>query len=137
MRCPTPGHRAPGVTLLEALITVVVVGIVATVGWGAMLRTIETAKGQEAAATLRVMFEAERAFAADQTSSHYGALVDLENGRYLPGHLDSVEWAYTVALTGSPPTVFTATATRQVGTYKTQQRTINQTGTLTPSSWPP
>lgn len=128
---------ASGITLLEALVTVLVVGIVATAGWGAMLRTIETAKGQEAAAVLRAVYDAERAYAADQVPTHYGAMADLENGRYLPGHVDSVEWVYTIALTGSPAAAFTATATRQLGAYKTQQRTINQTGTLAPSSWPP
>ncbi len=133
-------YRSPGVTIVEALVAVIIVGIVATAGGPVFLRTLEIAKGSEAETTLRAIFQAERAYAFDQTPNHFGTLADLENGRYLPGNLNTIEWTYTLTLAGSPAVTYTATATRQRGPYSEPPNNIRQmkeTGVLTPSSWPP
>lgn len=125
------------VTVIELLVTVIIVGIVAAIGTFSFLHALEVGHGRTAETTLRAIFEAQRAYAFDQATVHYGSLIDLEDGRYLSGALNSIEWAYTVTLPGAPNATYTATATRQRGPYNGQTRQLNETGAVTPSSWPP
>ncbi|MBI4227452.1 MAG: hypothetical protein HY600_04140, partial [Candidatus Omnitrophica bacterium] len=58
------------------LITVIVVGIVAAIGTFSFVHGLEVANGRAAETTLRAIFEAERAYAFDQSPEHYGSLAD-------------------------------------------------------------
>ncbi|OGX40870.1 MAG: hypothetical protein A3C53_02190 [Omnitrophica WOR_2 bacterium RIFCSPHIGHO2_02_FULL_68_15] len=136
-------------TLLELLVTVVVIGIVAAVAMPLFARSMEREKGLYAEATLWAIFNAERAYFFDQIPNNYGTLTNLQSSRYLSGNLNTTEWSYAVIRTGSPATAYSATATRLTGQYTNYRRRMTeasatQIDTLPPTgdtvlsqSWPP
>ena len=126
--------------MMELLIVVVIIGIIATAVLPSFSRSFEIAKGRESETSLRTIYEAERAYYFDRTPNRYGTLDDLVP-TYLPStaSLNTANWTYGVAPSNpaSGPAAFVATATRQGGPHNGQTRTMNQSGTLAPASWPP
>lgn len=126
-------------TLLEVMMVVIIIGILATVTVPAFTRSFEIAKGRESETSLRIIFQAERAYYFDQTPNSYGTLANLVP-TYLPSanSLDSADWLYAaVPDNAATPPTFVATATRTGGPNNNQTRTIDQTGTIAPATWPP
>ena len=132
-------HRGDGFTLTEVLLTVVVIGIIASIAIPSYQRTFEHAIGRESETSLRIIYQAEQAYYYSKSPPNnlYGNYPNDLNS-YIPNNLNSNEWTYTVTLNnGGTPKSFTATATRQQGPHANQTRTIDQTGTLNPTTWPP
>ena len=124
--------RRRAFTLIELLITAVIVGILSTLAVMTYGKSLEIAHGRDAEAVLRAIYTAERAFYFDQLPNAYGTLANLIPV-YLPSDPSSAEWTYPVANTA---TTFTATATRQQGSQAGQTRTIDQSNVLNPATWP-
>ncbi len=112
--------RREGVTLLELLAVVLVVGIVAAFAVSSFTNMVEKARVKDAQTTLNMIFQAERIYRLDQTPATYGTLPNLVNAKYLPAPSSS-HWSYAVNptstdTTNDSPTItyeaFTATADR-------------------------
>ena len=136
--------RGAGFTLTEALVTVVVIGIVASIAIPSYQRTFEHAFGRESETALRILYRAEQAYynAKSPPSNVYGwhnvAGQGNDLASYIPSPLDSAEWTYTaVPGNGQTPKEFTATATRVRGPHAGKTRTTSRTGVISPDSWPP
>jgi len=137
----TAGLKDQGFTLIELLVVVVIVGILAALALPQFGRTLEIAKGRESEASLSIIFRAERAYYLDNDrygdQADFGAAGDLVPDFVSLGGIDSSDWTFAVASGGTGGSTFVGTATRQGGGFSGQTRTINQDGTLNPTTWPP
>ena len=125
-----------GLTLIELLIAVVVLGVLATTAIPPFMRSLEYTKGRESERGLRVIFEAERSYFFDVLPNSYGTMANLIP-TYLVAAPDSANWVYTITTPGAAPYgAFTAMATRQGGGSRGgQTRTITQAGVIVPATW--
>jgi prepilin-type N-terminal cleavage/methylation domain-containing protein len=106
-----------GVTLLEMLVVIVIIGVLATLAVTNFEGARERAFGKEAVVSLRLIAAAEKNFRLE-TNSYY-ASADLNgNGSYIDEintnlklQLEEDNWDYFISSTGSGN--FTATADRQ------------------------
>ncbi|PIQ82023.1 MAG: hypothetical protein COV76_05660 [Candidatus Omnitrophica bacterium CG11_big_fil_rev_8_21_14_0_20_64_10] len=117
-----------GFTLVELLITVLIIGLVSTVAFPSYQRMLEGGRVKESRAVLASIYEAERLYRLDNGA--YGGLPDLLGRGYLMEDPDtSTEWSYAVTFPGAGR--YNATATRQGGGsgYAGTTVTINETET--------
>lgn len=127
-----------GFTLIEMMMTVVIVGILAAIAIPGYLRTKERNYWQEAESLLLAIYAGERAYFL--INDQYRAVaVDAGMTEWRKINIDdpnlpSIPVSYSVA---SPTaTTFTATATHSCG-GKGRTRTIDETRTLTAGTcWP-
>ena len=124
-----------GLTLLELLITVIILGILATFAIPGFGKMVERSRVKDAQTTLNMIFQAERIYRLDQTPPTYGNLADLYPplGQYLPGNPNNANWNFTVTIPTPPAATFTATATRNSGTWNGNTISLNETFTGTDS----
>lgn len=125
-----------GFNLLEMMITLVIMGILATVALPGLGKAKERSYWQQAEQTLLAIYAGERA---------YFLLNDTYHGPLGPGdsmtawrvinvdnpNLASIPVTYTVSAAGNS---FTATAARDSGPCGGSLRTINETRTFVPAS---
>jgi|GEM_PF-3125120 len=140
-------------TLAEVLLVIVIVAILAGLAVTYNTRPLETARGRDAQATLRIIYTAEREYCLNNiNSSTYTTLATLISQGYLsdpnygPSNPDQKNWNYTIATGGSPAPnncgAFTVTATRTApgGSNNGEWITINETGQINPAgtdTWSP
>mgnify|MGYP001593716864 FL=1 len=129
-------HR--GFTLTEAMVVVILLGVLVAVGIPSYTRTIERNYRQHAEDVLMSIYYGERSYSHTQ-NSYYGpplnAASPMAEWRKIQmdnPNLGSVNVSFSVAAAGS---TFTATATRTSGTCSGRTRTITQTRTLG-GDWP-
>ncbi len=131
-----------GFTLTEILLTVVIIGIVATVTLPSYQRLFEHANGRESETSLRILYQAEQAYYYSKSPPNnvygwynvQGQANDL--APYIPANLNSTEWAYSVTPDNTAtPRNFLATATRLRGPRATETRTTDRSGVSSPATW--
>ena len=102
-------RKMRGVTLLELMIVVVIIGILAAIAYPSYRQFVERAKRTEARALLlRIAVDQERFYLQNNT---FGNMTDLQYDE--PQITDSE--AYSVTIPTNTPSNFTATATYQLG----------------------
>lgn len=102
-------HRMRGVTLLELMVVVVIVGILAAVAYPSYRDSVDRAKRNEAKALLLEIAQNQERYYLQNNS--YGTLAQL--GYDNPQLTDS--GAYAVTIGGADANNFAATATWQLG----------------------
>lgn len=119
-----------GVTLLEVLVIIVIIGVLATLAVPNFERARERAFGKEAIVSLRLIAAAEKIYRLEQdyyypdsTASPVDAISDINTDLKL--QIDENNWDYFISSTG--PGNFTATADRQgAGGFRDCVYTITQ-----------
>ena len=121
------------------MVVLVVIGVLATIALPDFRSSFEISRGREAETTLRMIYEAERAYYfskafPDRTYTQDNTFGDLL--LYLQSPPASANWSYSLGSTDIKNN-FTATATRVAGAYRAgTTRTIDQDGTLG-GTWSP
>ena len=125
-------RQAQGFSLLELLITVMIVGILATVALPNFTKSVEKAKVKDGQSTVAAIASAERIYRLDQGS--FGTLGNLTANNYVSdpdaGNLNT-DWNFGVAAAAN---TFTATATRTGGGYNNQTVAATETFTGSPNA---
>ena len=124
-----------GFTLIELIITIVIVAILAGISVPIMSGAIENAKGINAAANLRVIGTSAGMFFNEVGVSDNIAYPDIAsiNANYLLDIHDP-DFGYIGSLNNDAAYYFQAT--RQAGRYQGNYISINQTGSLNYDNWP-
>lgn len=126
-----------GVTLVELMIVVLILGVLAGIALPTYSRTVERSYRQEAQDVLYAVYQGERSYYLTN-NAYYGPLTDtspMSEWRtiYMDNpNLGSVPVAFAVSVVGA---TFTATATRVGGRCNTRTVTIDQSRTLG-GTWP-
>lgn len=126
-----PGQR--GFTLIELMIVLVIIAILAAIGYPSYLNSVTKSNRAAAQSHLMALAQAQQKYFND--SRTYGALADLNLAEP-----DRVSAAYTVAVTtvAGPPPTFTITATPIAGSRQAGDGvlSIDNTGAKTRGSDP-
>ena len=110
-----------GVTLLELVVIIIILGILASLGLPGYIRFTERSLAQEAIANLRLIASAERSYFVER--NHYYPLNDTVSdigliNSNLGLSLSETNWVYSIIASGSGSSAtFTATADRTSGPY--------------------
>jgi len=136
--------KTQGFTLIEVIVTVVIVGILAAMALPMFSRAMETTKAREAKAALQQIRTGERIYRVELNTYFYStlALGDKEKIEELNDKLrlyldvrDNRNWDYRAEVGETPESTFTATATR-IGKTADNTITIAQDGTFV-GDWSP
>ena len=85
-------RRAPrGFTLIELLVVVLIVGILMTLGIPQYTKTIESSKADAAAATVKMIGQANRMYKLDRGAYATGAFSDLCNSKSCDSSTDACQ----------------------------------------------
>ena len=108
-RLPAMRHRMAGVTLLELMAVVVVIGVLATLALPSYRQYVMRAQRTDAkAALLQVATNQERYYLANRT---YGTVAQLIAANLLAANGRSERGAYQITIAGADANGYTATAT--------------------------
>ncbi len=128
--------RQNGFTLMELMLTVVVLAILVSIAVPTYISTTERARAREAIATLNAMRAAEHSYSSERrtyipltlaSSDDTWKLIGMEN----PNANASRSWNYTFTAAG------VGTAARTTGPNATETITLSDTGTLDDSGFTP
>ncbi len=124
--CLSAGRtKGGGFSLLELIVTIIVIGILASIAMPGFTRAIERARVQDVEATLAAAFQAERLHLLDNTD--FGTWAELIARNYITdpdGGNSNTEWNFASAnVTG---TTFTLTATRTGGRWNNTTVEVTQ-----------
>lgn len=128
-----------GFSLMELLITVVIMGILAAIALPGFAKTRERSYWQQAEQTLLAIYAGERSYFLINDAYHgpLGGASSMAEWRTINidnPNLAGVPVAYAVSAAGS---TFTATATRNGGPCDGKTRTVDQDRVMTAGScWP-
>ena len=111
---------------MELLITVVIVGILASVALPNFTRSVEKAQVKDVQSTLALIASSQRVYRLDQGG--FGTLAQLTADNYVAdpdAGNSNTNWNFAIAV-GGGGTTFTATATRTGGGFNGQTVRVNQ-----------
>lgn len=124
--CSPRSFSLGGFTLLELLITVVIVGILAAVALPNFGRSVERAQVHDAQTALSAIASSERIYRLDQGT--FGTLAQLTADNYIAdpdAGNNNANWDFAIAV-GGGGTTFTATATRTGGGFNGDTILVDQ-----------
>lgn len=125
-----PTTRPRGYTLVELIVVMTVAGILTTAAVPSFRRTLERAKADQAAASLRAIWSAQQLFWLEN-QTYATSLPQLESlGLVDPSILQS-GGDYTYSLGSASAIAFTIRATRQANGASTGSLSIDQSGIVT------
>jgi len=117
--------RGGGFSLLELIVTIIVIGILASIAMPGFTRAIERARVQDVEATLAAAFQAERLYLLD--NADFGTWAELIADHYITdpdGGNSNTEWNFASA--NVTATTFTLTATRTGGGWNGNTVSVTQ-----------
>jgi len=129
-------HSQKGFTMVEALITCIIIAILVTIAMPIYMKAFEQAQGAKAMENLRLIQAAQALYRTDSATytSSTASLQSFTNFTTNDG-----DWSYTIPSSG--PTGFTATSTRLSGQYTGKWISIDETANISysdgASSYPP
>lgn len=128
----TPEQKQQGVTLIELIVAVAVVGILGAIAYPSYLNSQIRSKRSSTQAHLMDIAQQQQQYLLDARS--YAASLTTLN-MTTPTNV-SPYYTITIAATAGPPLTFTATATPITGTSQSSDVTlsINNAGAKTPAS---
>ena len=122
-----------GITLIELVIVVVIIGVLAGLAIPRFIRTAEKAKGDEAVVNLRIIFYGEKMYRLDNNmySSRLVTGAGPNEGGLSPEYIEDMTTAarqkyFTITLTRPSLQTFRVRATRRSGIYRNRWLQINQ-----------
>jgi prepilin-type N-terminal cleavage/methylation domain-containing protein len=135
------GNRA--LTLLELIVTIVIIGILSSIAMPTFTKMMETTRAKEARTALQQIRTAERIYHSGEstylplplgTVEDDIAVINTELNIFLPAGANR-HWDYSV----EAPTAdtFNAVATRTSGRNQNETISIDQTGNLDETGWTP
>jgi prepilin-type N-terminal cleavage/methylation domain-containing protein len=116
-----------GVTLIEMIIVIIIVGILATIAVPQYIGVKERSMDKEARANLSTIQAAEKNYRIEKGSYYAGSTADLNTNLKLLLPTTSPQWDYAVADNGD------MTATRQFGSSTGRTWTLLSTGDTPPT----
>lgn len=125
--------RKSGVTMIELLIALIIVGIMASLTVGGFSKAIEKTRGREAWAGIQQLHAAEKAYFAQY--DQFYPVSQVSGSRSIPQlkiDLAQEHWVFKVetsSVNGVENQQYTITATRTQGTYANQTLTMTDNGT--------
>lgn len=125
---PREGRARPGSTLLELMVIVAITGILAAIAVPSYKVALEQARVDQAAATLRTIWAAQRFYKLDN-ASYAAGLEPLQQAGLLDDDLDTTSFAFAVDPSGFP---ITATRAGGQGTW-TGALSVDAEGVITGS----
>ena len=118
-------------TLVELMIACLVIGVLVAITVPIYLKHAETSMGSKALENLQNIFNAQTTYMNDH-ETFTSNRADLNS--YVSIAPDDADWVFSIV---STQTTFTATATRQRGSYTGSMLTINQDSVITGIPYPP
>lgn len=124
-------RRSYGVTLIELMITVAIIGILASVAYPSYTSYVQ--RGYRAEAQAQMMDIASRQQQFLMNSRAYASKSTLEASGYALPSSVSARYSYSITTSSSPPS-FTITFTATGSQQSDGDLTLDSTGTKTPTS---
>lgn len=130
-------HLRRGVTLMEIMVTITIIGVLVGMAIPRFGRTIEQSKADFAVANLRAIWAAQRLYWLEHHTYNSNLSSAEPPGLFELGLLDpaivsnSGDYLYEITAAGSSS--FQATATRTAGTIWSGEFTISESGTVSGS----